>query len=77
MTTSAQRWTVETGLNEYGWFESYAAACDFARIIGGGTIHEYRDVRLAETKEITREEYERLVQSHDVLLDPSEYAANG
>ena len=72
-----QHWTVETGLNEYGWFESHAAACAFARLIGGGRIHEYRDVRLAETKEITREEYEQLVQSHDVLLDPSEYASNG
>ena len=77
MTTSTQRWTVETGQNEYGWFESYAEADAFVRGAGGGTIHEYRNIRLTESKEITREEYEQLVQSHGVLLDPSKYASNG
>jgi hypothetical protein len=83
MTTSttiapgAQHWTVKADQSEYGWFDSYAAACTFARIVGGGTIHEYRKVRLTETKEITREEYEELVQTGDgVIRDPSDYALN-
>jgi hypothetical protein len=76
MTTPTQRWTVETGQNEYGWFESYAAAYAFAYLVGGGMIHEYR-LRLTETKEISREEYEELMQAGHALLDPSEYASNG
>jgi len=77
MTTSARYWTVSTGLNEYGWFETYDQARVFARWVEGGSIHEYRNVRLIESKEITREEYETLVKASNVVLDPNEYAWNG
>jgi len=73
------RWTVETERNEYGWFESYAAALAFAHSVGGGTLHQYKNPRLTETKEITREEYENLVlrTTGRVLLDPSKYVPHG
>jgi hypothetical protein len=75
--TNNQTWfTVEGGPDhkEYGPFETRAQAGDFADCIGGGFIHEYRNMRLRETREITREEYEAEVKNGlSVLIDPAEY----
>jgi hypothetical protein len=49
-----QCWTVKVGRREYGCFGSYAEAEFFARSIGGGRIHEYRQMCLAETKVLLR-----------------------
>src|SRR5262245_18359657 len=57
---------------EYGPFKTHAQAFEFAQFNGGGCIHEYRNMRLRETREITREEYEAMKDEPGVLIDPAD-----